>query len=72
MKCEGADNPPCVRCQKHSFDCVIEKPSKERALTGEQVSEDNEDDDGELPASGLFAPWEVLRRLADKYTAKVR
>ena len=24
-----------------------------------------EEDDGELPASGLVAPWEVLRGLAD-------
>jgi hypothetical protein len=28
-------------------------------------STDAEDDDGELPASGLVAPWEVLRGLAD-------
>ncbi|KZT75044.1 hypothetical protein DAEQUDRAFT_720256 [Daedalea quercina L-15889] len=28
-------------------------------------SSDVEDDDGELPASGLVAPWEVLRGLAD-------
>jgi len=29
-------------------------------------SSDNEDEDnGELPASGLVAPWEVLRGLAD-------
>lgn len=26
---------------------------------------DDEDDNGELPAQGLLAPWEVLRRLAD-------
>jgi hypothetical protein len=30
------------------------------------TSSDNEDDDnGELPASGLVAPWEVLRNLAN-------
>lgn len=28
-------------------------------------STDAEEDDGELPASGLVAPWEVLRGLAD-------
>jgi hypothetical protein len=28
-------------------------------------STDIEDDNGELPASGLVAPWEVLRSLAD-------
>ncbi|GJE85799.1 fungal specific transcription factor domain-containing protein [Phanerochaete sordida] len=28
-------------------------------------STDQEEDDGELPASGLVAPWEVLRGLAD-------
>ncbi|KAF7799345.1 hypothetical protein EIP86_010577 [Pleurotus ostreatoroseus] len=28
-------------------------------------STDNEDNDGELPAKGLVAPWEVLRGLAD-------
>lgn len=38
-------------------------------------SSDVEDDDGELPASGLVAPWEVLRGLADvaiQRAAKVR
>ncbi|KAF9020303.1 hypothetical protein BDZ89DRAFT_1138725 [Hymenopellis radicata] len=29
------------------------------------ASSDGEDDNGELPASGLVAPWEVLRGLAD-------
>lgn len=38
-------------------------------------SSDVEDEDGELPASGLVAPWEVLRGLADvaiQRAAKVR
>ena len=29
------------------------------------ASDDDDDDGGELPASGLVAPWEVLRGLAD-------
>jgi hypothetical protein len=29
------------------------------------ASSDDEEDGGELPASGLVAPWEVLRGLAD-------
>ena len=36
---------------------------------------DDEDDNGELPAQGLVAPWEILRRLADittECTAKVK
>ncbi|KAH9937267.1 uncharacterized protein B0H18DRAFT_969848 [Fomitopsis serialis] len=43
--------------------------SKRAAPTSSNVtsadSSDVEDDDGELPASGLVAPWEVLRGLAD-------
>lgn len=38
-------------------------------------SSDVEDENGELPASGLVAPWEVLRGLADvaiERAAKVR
>ena len=38
-------------------------------------SSDEEEDGGELPASGLVAPWEVLRGLADvaiQRAAKVR
>lgn len=38
-------------------------------------SSEVEEDDGELPASGLVAPWEVLRGLADvaaQRAAKVR
>jgi hypothetical protein len=36
---------------------------------------DDEDDNGELPAQGLVAPWEILRCLADittECTAKVK
>lgn len=43
--------------------------SKRAAPTSSNVtsadSTDAEEDDGELPASGLVAPWEVLRGLAD-------
>ena len=43
--------------------------SKRAAPTSSAVtsadSTDAEEDDGELPASGLVAPWEVLRGLAD-------
>lgn len=34
-------------------------------LTSGDSSEIDDEDDGELPASGLVAPWEVLRGLAD-------
>ena len=34
-------------------------------LTSGDSSEIEDDDNGELPASGLVAPWEVLRGLAD-------
>lgn len=33
--------------------------------TTSAASDDDDDDGGELPASGLVAPWEVLRGLAD-------
>lgn len=43
--------------------------SKRAAATPSAVtsadSTDAEEEDGELPASGLVAPWEVLRGLAD-------
>jgi hypothetical protein len=38
-------------------------PSSSNATSAD--STDIEDDNGELPASGLVAPWEVLRGLAD-------
>lgn len=34
-------------------------------VTSADSSDNEEEDNGELPASGLVAPWEVLRGLAD-------
>lgn len=36
-----------------------------RPATSGESSELDDEDNGELPASGLVAPWEVLRGLAD-------
>jgi hypothetical protein len=40
-------------------------------VTSADSSDIDDDDGGELPASGLVAPWEVLRGLADDAAAKV-
>jgi hypothetical protein len=34
-------------------------------VTSADSTDNEDDDDGELPASGLVAPWEVLRNLAN-------
>ncbi|KAH0838170.1 hypothetical protein J3R83DRAFT_6421 [Lanmaoa asiatica] len=40
-------------------------PKRSSDITTSDSSEVDDDDNGELPASGLVAPWEVLRGLAD-------
>lgn len=61
--------PPPPQQQQGNVSSVRFQPS-DRAATGKRpassgASSDVEDDNGELPASGLVAPWEVLRGLAD-------
>lgn len=41
------------------------RPMPHSAVTSADSSDNEEEDNGELPASGLVAPWEVLRGLAD-------
>lgn len=44
-------------------------------VTSADSSDLDDEDNGELPAQGLVAPWEVLRGLADvaiEHAAKVR
>lgn len=50
-------------------------PSSSNTTSADSTDHEDEDDNGELPASGLVAPWEVLRGLADvaiQRAAKVR
>ena len=48
----------------HSAPSNSKRPAPSSNVTSAD-STDAEEDDGELPASGLVAPWEVLRGLAD-------
>jgi len=41
------------------------RPMPQSTVTSADSSDNEEEDNGELPASGLVAPWEVLRGLAD-------
>ena len=41
------------------------RPVPQSTVTSADSSDNEEEDNGELPASGLVAPWEVLRGLAD-------
>ncbi|CAL1695059.1 unnamed protein product [Somion occarium] len=67
------DSMPPPRTHPTNVSSVRYHPSvsnaKRAAPTSSNVtsadSTDAEEDDGELPASGLVAPWEVLRGLAD-------
>lgn len=62
-----------VNGQEASIGTKRAAPTSSTATSAD--SSDVEDDDGELPASGLVAPWEVLRGLADvaiQRAAKVR
>ncbi|TFK36876.1 hypothetical protein BDQ12DRAFT_686019 [Crucibulum laeve] len=52
-----AGKHPAVGSKRHA------PPSSN--VTSADSSDIDEDDNGELPASGLLAPWEVLRGLAD-------
>ena len=41
------------------------KPMLQSTVTSADSSDNEEEDNGELPASGLVASWEILRGLAD-------
>jgi hypothetical protein len=41
------------------------RPMPQSTVTSADSSDNEDDDNGGLPASGLVAPWEVLRGLAD-------
>ena len=43
----------------------VKRPLSSSHLTSGESSDFEEEDNGELPAQGLVAPWEVLRGLAD-------
>ncbi|KAF8634474.1 hypothetical protein AX15_000914 [Amanita polypyramis BW_CC] len=43
----------------------VKRPLPSSQLTSGESSDFEEEDNGELPAQGLVAPWEVLRGLAD-------
>lgn len=43
----------------------VKRPLSSSLLTSGESSDFDEEDNGELPAQGLVAPWEVLRGLAD-------
>lgn len=43
----------------------LKRPMPQSNVTSADSTDNDEDEDGELPASGLVAPWEVLRGLAD-------
>lgn len=43
----------------------IKRPAPSSNVTSADSSDIDDDENGELPASGLVAPWEVLRGLAD-------
>jgi len=62
MRHQYGDNAQQSRqASKHSG----AKRSLPPSILASADSSDVEEDDGELPASGLVAPWEVLRGLAD-------
>ena len=70
MRFSSADHPQGQRAQGRSMNGPEAASGSKRAFpTSSNVtsadSTDAEEDDGELPASGLVAPWEVLRGLAD-------
>ncbi|KAF9447804.1 hypothetical protein P691DRAFT_760464 [Macrolepiota fuliginosa MF-IS2] len=43
----------------------VKRPAPSSNVTSTDSSDVDDDENGELPASGLVAPWEVLRGLAD-------
>jgi hypothetical protein len=62
-------NMSSVRYNSHR-DSTLSSGSKRTAppssnVTSVNSSDNDEDENGELPASGLVAPWEVLRNLAN-------
>lgn len=72
----GPPQPPAIRGvddsqRSHGTRNYPAPPASKRALpppsdlTSGDSSDIEDDDNGELPASGLVAPWEVLRGLAD-------
>lgn len=64
--------------QNYSKNYPLSTTAKRQAASSIPIVESSDEDDdenGELPASGLVAPWEVLRGLADvavERAAKVR
>lgn len=68
MRHQYGDNAQHTRASKH-LNVPGSTAGSKRAMPMSNVtsadSSEVEDDDGELPASGLVAPWEVLRGLAD-------
>ncbi len=49
---------------KHAASTATKRQASSNVPSADS-SDIDEDDNGELPASGLLAPWEVLRGLAD-------
>lgn len=43
----------------------VKRPAPSSNVTSTESSDIDDDENGELPDSGLVAPWEVLRGLAD-------
>jgi hypothetical protein len=69
MRLSSGDHSQGQRLQGRTINGLEAASGSKRAFPTSNVtsadSTDAEDDDGELPASGLVAPWEVLRGLAD-------